>query len=802
MRPRWQKVFADLWGNKTRSLLVVASITVGLYAVGIISSLNVILNEDMRGGYAAMDPANLHISIAAFDDRLVDKIRDLPYVKDAEGRRSMTLRYRNNKDEWDRIEIHAIPEIEDMAINRVKPMDGTWPPVYRGIAIDQSDRKDVSAALGEMIQIQLPGGKVRELSLTGIVHDQTIGATGGGGGYFVAPVNAYITTHTLDWLEQPSYYNTLLVTTKTGQTDETYLRDISASINKEIEDYGAVVMSTVVRKSTSHPNSVYIDALTGILFALGLLVLFLSGFLITNTLSALMTQQIKQIGVMKTIGARRVSIITIYMVLIALYGAIAFAIAIPTANWSAFGLTKFLSGPINFDVQGYRPIYQTIIIQAVLALIVPQIAAFFPIFSGANIKTVHAINGGQEMSNLQKKGWIDRKINQIKGIPHPMLISLRNTFRHKGRLVLTLFTLTLGGSIFIATFNVQGALTSYIEKVSKYFIADVSLTMSTYYRIDQVKQDLSAIPDVGIVEGWTYAGCEMLEEDDKPGEPVEMLGVDPESKLITPIIIEGRWVIPGDENAIVLSELFLSAYPDLDIGDTIKMRVNGNNSEWRVVGFFQLAGKSTGFRAYGNYFYLSRFIGSPDKAISFQISSKYPDRNIDQQREFGSRIEKYMRARGYKVASTNSGLFALSSSTEGLNILTTFLLIMACLTALVGAIGLMGTMSMNVMDRTREIGIMRAIGASDRTIMSLVIVEGLLIGLISWLLGCLLSFPISNLLNDILSQAIFDAPSVFSISPAGFIIWLLLVIILAVLASVAPARNAARLTIREVLSYE
>ncbi len=802
MRPRWQKVFADLWGNKTRSLLVVASIAVGLYAVGIISSINEIINEDMRVGYTAMEPANLHISIPAFDDRLIDKIRELPEVKDAEGRRSMTLRYRNKDGKWDRLELHAIPEIDEMAINKVKLLEGTWPPAYRDIAIDVSDREDVAAALGDMIEIQLPSGKSRELRLTGIVHDQTIGSTGGGGGYFIAPVNAYITTHTLDWLEQPAYYNKLLVTTKTGQNDENYLREVASDINKEIEDYGGVVTSTVIRTSSNHPNSIYIDALSGVLFVLGMLVVFLSGFLITNTLSALMNQQIRQIGVMKTIGARRMSIIAIYMVLIALYGAIALGIAIPTANWSAFGLVNFLSGTLNFDVQGYRPIVRTIFLQAGLALIIPQLAAFFPIYGGANIKTVEAISGGREMTGMRKESWFDRKINQIKGISHPMLISLRNTFRHKGRLALTLFTLTLGGAIFIATFNVQGALTRYIERVSKYFIADVSMTMDQFYRIDQVKEDLKAIPDIAIVEGWTYASCEMLASDDKPGEPVEMLGVDPQSELITPIIVKGRWVIPGDENAIVLSERFISAYPDLHVGDPLQLRVNGVKSEWQVVGFFQLAGKSTGFRAYGNYDYLSHFIGSPDKAISFQISSKTPDLKIDQQREFGSRIEKHMRARGYKVASVNAGLFALSSSTEGLNILTTFLVFMAFLTALVGAIGLMGTMSMNVMDRTREIGIMRAIGASDRTIMSLVIVEGLLIGIISWILGCLLSFPISDWLNNILSQALFDAPSVFSITPTGFIIWLVLVVILAVLASVAPAQNAARLTIREVLSYE
>lgn len=802
MRPRWQKVFADLWGNKTRSLLVIASIAVGLYAVGIISSINEIVIEDMRNGYKAINPANMHISIASFDDRLIDKIRELPDVAETEGRRVMTLRYRNRNGEWDRLELQAIPEIDEMAINTVKSLEGKWPPDYREIAIDVSHREDVAADLGELIEIQLPSGKSREVRLTGIVHDQTIGATGGGGGYFIAPVNGYITVHTLDWLEQPSLYNALLVTSKTGQNDEAHLREVSADVNKEIEDYGGVVTSTVVRTSISHPNAIYIDALSAVLFVLGLLVVFLSGFLITNTLSALMNQQIRQIGVMKTIGARRKAIIGIYMVLIALYGAIALALALPTANWSAYALANFLSGTLNFDVQGYRLIGRTVVLQAAIALIVPQVAAFFPIWGGANIKTVQAISGGREMTAEQKSDWFDRFINQIKGVSRPMMISLRNTFRHKGRLALTLFTLTLGGSIFIATFNVQGALTLYIKQVSKYFVADVSMTMDQFYRIDQVQNDLEAIPGIAIVEGWTYAGCEVMEADDRPGEPVEMFGVDPESKLITPILIKGRWVIPGDENAIVLSERFLSAYPDLKLGDTLRLRVNGVKSDWTVVGFFQLAGKSIGFRAYSNYDYLSHFIGSPDKAISFQISSSTPNLNIEQQREFGAIIEKYMRTRGYKIASVNAGLYALSSSTEGLTILTTFLVFMAFLTAMVGAIGLMGTMSMNVMDRTREIGIMRAIGASDRTVMTLVIVEGLLIGIISWLLGCLLAFPISSWLNEVFSRALFDAPSILSFTPTGFIIWLVMVVTLAVSASVLPARNAAHLTIREVLSYE
>ena len=127
---------------------------------------------------------------------------------------------------------------------------------------------------------------------------------------------------------------------------------------------------------------------------------------------------------------------------------------------------------------------------------------------------------------------------------------------------------------------------------------------------------------------------------------------------------------------------------------------------------------------------------------------------------------------------------------------------MALLTATVGSMGLMGTMGMNVLERTREIGIMRSIGAGDRIVMLTVVVEGMVIGLISWILGAIVAFPISVLLSNILSVTIFQTPIDLVFTPTGFVIWLILVLILSALASVLPARNAARLTIHEVLAYE
>jgi putative ABC transport system permease protein len=267
-------------------------------------------------------------------------------------------------------------------------------------------------------------------------------------------------------------------------------------------------------------------------------------------------------------------------------------------------------------------------------------------------------------------------------------------------------------------------------------------------------------------------------------------------------VLKGRWLVPGDKSAITLSELFMEKYPGLKVGDSIKLKVNGSTTTWEVVGFFQFAGKSGGMFAYANYDELARLTNSPGRSTVFRVVANGQNHTIAEQNDLGQKIERQLEVMGYQVADVRAGQSLQESTSRGLNILTTFLLIMALLMAAVGSIGLMGTMSLNVLERVREIGIMRAIGASDQAIANMVIVEGMLIGFISWVLGCLLSVPISKLMSDAISGAIFGSASIFTFTPMGIFIWFGLVMLLSVLASVLPARSAASLTIREVLSYE
>jgi len=379
------------------------------------------------------------------------------------------------------------------------------------------------------------------------------------------------------------------------------------------------------------------------------------------------------------------------------------------------------------------------------------------------------------------------------------LISMRNTFRQKGRLVLTLFTLTMSGAIFIAVFNVRITLHDYINKIGQYFLADVTLDFDRPYRLNEIISKAEQIPGVVSVEGWAYASGEMLYPDDTLADNMTILAPPASSKMVSPMLIAGRWIQPGDEKALAVSEGIYAKFPNINPGDTIRVKINGKKEDWILVGVFKFVPQA-GMIAYGTYEYVSRITYMNNRTFTYRILLDKHDKPYQQ--KVGAIVDAFFRDQGYHVSQVRTGDSSLRSASERLDILINFLLIMALLTALVGSMGLTGPMGMNVLERTREIGVMRSIGAVDRVIMTSVIVEGMVIGGISWVLGAILSIPFTYLLSDIVSLAIFYSPISVLFTFAGYAIWFLVVLVLSAVASFLPARKAARLTIREVLAYE
>ena len=203
---------------------------------------------------------------------------------------------------------------------------------------------------------------------------------------------------------------------------------------------------------------------------------------------------------------------------------------------------------------------------------------------------------------------------------------------------------------------------------------------------------------------------------------------------------------------------------------------------------------------YVNFDYFGKLVGGVGRAGVVFVQTEGHDAAYQDRLE--KALEQHFEGIGLNVNSTMTSTRESGQIESQFNVLVVFLLIMAILLAVVGGIGLMGTMSLNVLERTREIGVMRAIGASDGAVLQVVIVEGVLIGLLSWLISILVAWPLSKVLSDVVGFSILQAQLNYTFSVGGTVTWFIIAFVLSALASFWPARNASRVTVREVLAYE
>jgi putative ABC transport system permease protein len=486
-----------------------------------------------------------------------------------------------------------------------------------------------------------------------------------------------------------------------------------------------------------------------------------------------------------------------YLVLVLVFGMLSLALAYPLGTMGTNAFAGAIASFFNIELRDTQVPFHVIAIQILISLGVPVIAALYPVISGTRVTVREALSEGGGAS--YGESIIDRIIQRIRAFPRPVLLSLRNTFRRKGRVALTLMTLTLGGSIFIGVFSVRSSLLLTFEDIlNSLFNYDVAVTLERDYREDYVVSEALRVPGVVEAETWRVSGARRVNPDGTEGSTITTWGVPAQSKMVQPTVIEGRWLLPTDENAIVLSSGVLDTEDDIAVGDEIVIRIQGRDTTWRVVGEAVTIGSAAwGYVRYDSYGRAAREVGA---ASSLYVRTD--PRTPETQDQVATALDEHFTRLGINVVGTQTGSNIREQQATFVNVIIVALLAMSVLIAVVGGLGLMGTMSLNVLERTREIGIMRAIGASDGRVLQVVMIEGLVLGLLSWMLGALLAFPISQLLSNQVGMLLFSFPLSFSFSPLGAGLWLAIALVLSAVASFLPAWNASRVTVRDVLAYE
>jgi hypothetical protein len=135
-----------------------------------------------------------------------------------------------------------------------------------------------------------------------------------------------------------------------------------------------------------------------------------------------------------------------------------------------------------------------------------------------------------------------------------------------------------------------------------------------------------------------------------------------------------------------------------------------------------------------------------------------------------------------------------------------FLIIVGVVLAAVGTLGLTTTTSLNIVDRRRELGVLRAIGATPAMVGGIVVLEALSVAVLAWMLGVMLAWPITaglgRLMSELMALVKMRGGLIVSLSPIGIATWFGLSTTIAIVSSLVPAISASRRSIREAISYE
>jgi putative ABC transport system permease protein len=361
-----------------------------------------------------------------------------------------------------------------------------------------------------------------------------------------------------------------------------------------------------------------------------------------------------------------------------------------------------------------------------------------------------------------------------------------------------MIVLILGTALFIAVISVRQSVDTTQSDFLRYHQYDVEVTFEEAHRLGRLEAAAFELGDVAAVEGWGVSGATRLRPDGSKSNSYQVLGVLPDSPLLDPIVQAGRWLQPEDEDAVVINATVAKDEPDVAVGDTIVLDMDGRERSWEVVGISSSDAQGPKiFMPYATFGHANRNLGQANRLL---VTGNQNDALAQEALE--SILLNHFEAKGFDVRSTQTTQKLNDQNGLMFNIIVGFLILNAVLLGAVGSLGLSTTMGINMMERIREIGVLRAIGASNGAIRRIVLLEGIVIACLSWVVGFALSFPIAQWMSAQIGVALLDMPLSYTYSWWAAGIWFVALLALAIAASLGPARNAVRLTIREVLAYE
>ncbi len=713
---------------------------------------------------------------------------------------TMTIEWRvNPEDEWQSGGLNARPDYFAQKLNKLEIIEGEWPQ-EEVMSVGQ-DAEDFYGIPTQGIIYLRVDDKEYEVEVDGMIYNTfTQPAYFGGTAQFYSSIDHY------EKMVGNRDFNQIYIRDTNEIYDEEFTTIVADRVQDKLEGQG----KETGRLITDPNKHFFQDLMDGIFFLLGVLgalALVLGLLLVYNTINSIISQQTDQIGVMKAVGARTWQILRLYLALIFAYGFLSLMIALPLGIFGAWGITSWLIGSFGADAGEFTISGMTVIVMVVISLVSPLMAALFPIFAGARITVREAIS---TYGLTTDTGLIERLLNKVKSLSRLVILTISNTFRQKRRVLLLEIALVISGLMFMMVISVRDSVEYTIRDVMFSILnADITMAFEDTQRISYVEEITLSHPEVERVELWGFgsgkvrlAGTGESEDD----EEITLFGVPLPTQVYGYQLRAGRWLDPEDDYAIVLNQKHAGDI-GVGVGDWVTVQFEEKNErDYLVVGlvFDPILGtvanvprepllRDTGNVGKSSVVWIQTH--KKDKASTIAIAKDLRDYYDRHHIDVSAQRGIFGGMGGDATAETVDTLI------NQFNFLVVLLAIMAVVIGAVGSIALSGALSLSVLERRREIGVMRAIGASSWVIFRLFIGEGLLLGWLSWLIALPLSIPAGRIMVSAIGTA-FELDIVYNQTLTGALMWLGIITILSIIASWLPARGATKISVRESLAYQ
>lgn len=811
------KLGRDLRATWVRIVLMVIAIAISLIAFSMVLYARVIAEPQIIAAYLSTNPSSARIAIAGgVNPDQLEVLREAalqePTVIDATLRRSMTfqLLQEGGRLSATPLQLFIAPPDDPMRIAIFPVTEGSWPPPPDGMLMELQALTYLGVEVGDSVTVAGFDGQPVSLRITGVVHDPSLApAYEEGKGY------GFVSTAALPRLGVEPVLDELVLSVADAPGDTTPGRDRTGIVAAALRladslarERGLEIGQIAVPPPYQHPHQGQMNGMLLAMLTFGALSLLLAAILIASMINALLSQQVPQIGILKAIGARASRILQLYLVMtFVVVGAATVLAFVPGIALGRGWAEMVLFGMLNVEPTNVQIPWTAYAIVIGTGLGLPLLVALGPVVGASRTTVREAIGAAGTERGVRPASSFDSWLSGIRGLDRMLLMGFRNIFRRRARLVLSVGLLATAGAIFVAGLNAFAGALSVPQGLMLDRRWDVELSLAAPESAMRSTEIARRVPGVERVETWNTSSTGLLvggritvtsTYPDQGHGAMGVTAVPPTSTLFTPPPVrDGRWLRPDDSNAVVINQGLAKARPDLGVGATIQMPLGGRLTEWTVVGVAEElfapmcpCVPSAGFE---------QATGRAGEANVLRITT---DRHDPGSRiAIGEEIGKALAAEGIRVQAVRPIDWMVAVSEGHVYVLLAVFLLISLVMGVVGLIGLGSTMSANVIERTREFGVMSAIGARAGVVRRLVITEGIFIALASFVVAAIPALLLTQVFAAGVGNLMINAPLPYRISAPAIGIWVVAIVVGAALATLAPAVRASRLTVREALAY-